>query len=139
MMYADRYRRDDPDRKFLQSREWREDIRPRQLDREPLCRFCRAIGITKPADQVDHIKRPRGDLRLQRDPSNFQCLCASHHTMKSVWERGNTKLPLVLGTTLDGWTVMATGGTIQTTEPAPAQPVPTFTSHKPSQKTFSEG
>lgn len=117
MTHADRYRADDPDRRFLQSREWRERIRPLQLSREPFCRFCVAMGdMLTIAAQVDHIKRPRGDRRLQRDPENFQSLCFPHHQMKSMWERrceARGKLePLLIGYRADGWRVEATGGTI---------------------------
>lgn len=113
MTHADRYRKDDPDRKFLQSRVWREHIRPAQLAREPLCRFCLALGRFTEADEVDHIERPFGDRRLQRDPNNFQSLCGSCHARKSKWERGDTSKPLVLGTRTDGWLVVAPGGTIE--------------------------
>lgn len=112
MTHADSYRKDDPDRRFLQSRVWREKIRPAQLFREPLCRFCRALGRTQIADHVDHITRPRGDWHLQRDPQNFQSLCVEHHMQKSKWERGDTSRPLVIGTAPDGWRVIAEGGTI---------------------------
>ena len=122
MTYADRYRRDDPDRRFLQSREWREKIRPSQLAREPLCRFCRALGHVTLAEQVDHITRPRGDRTLQRDPENFQSLCAPHHGAKSKWERGDTSKPLILGTPADGWPVHCHGGTINLEDAHADQP-----------------
>lgn len=117
MTHADRYRSDDPDRKFLQSREWRERFRPRQLSLEPLCRFCIALGdVTVIAEQVDHIKRPRGDRMLQRDYNNFQSLCATHHQMKSLWERRVERRgrdeDLVIGHSRTGWRVVAPGGTI---------------------------
>lgn len=123
MSYADHYRSDDPDRRFLQSRVWREKIRPTQLRREPLCRFCMALGQINVAEQVDHITRPRGDHNLQHDPSNFQSLCAPHHGAKSKWERGNVTRPLRLGTSLDGWTITATGGTVKLEDAAAAQPM----------------
>lgn len=114
--HRDRSRAADPDRKFLQSRIWREKIRPRQLNREPLCRFCTALGRTTIAAQVDHIKRPRGDHTLQRDPANFQSLCAEHHAAKSSWERTNerngTNAPLIIGHSIDGWRIEAPGGTV---------------------------
>ncbi|MEC9342735.1 MAG: hypothetical protein VYD64_02700 [Pseudomonadota bacterium] len=111
--HCDKYRANDPDRRFLQSREWRERIRPRQLAAEPLCRFCAALGQIEPAAHVDHIKRPRGDRALQRDFANFQSLCVVHHMQKSKWERGDRARPLAIGTTLDGWPVLAMGGTIE--------------------------
>lgn len=134
MTHADRYRADDPDRKFIQSREWRERIRPAQLRREPLCRFCMALGQVNTAEQVDHIKRPRGDRTLQRDPDNFQSLCAEHHGMKSSWERTNqrngTNRPLVLGTTRDGWTRILAPGGVESLDPFAAQPTAPLFNHK---------
>ena len=132
MIHSDAYRRDDPDRKFLQSREWRERIRPRQLDREPLCRFCRALGHVEVAKHVDHIQRPKGDWQLQRDPENFQSLCVPHHMSKSKWERGDTSKPLVIGSTQDGWEVVkAVGGTLKVEIAADDQPMGCRKTHKP--------
>ena len=113
MRHQDHNRRDDPDRRFLQSRRWREQIRPRQLEREPLCRFCRAMGYVKAAEQVDHIIRPRGDHKLQVDPANFQSLCGNHHQLKSLWERRADGRPLQIGAAPDGWPIEAMGGTIR--------------------------
>jgi 5-methylcytosine-specific restriction protein A len=130
--HADAYRRDDPDRRFLQSREWRERIRPRQLHLEPLCRFCRALGHVEIAEHVDHVRRPQGDKHLQRDPDNFQSLCVPHHMSKSKWERGDTSKPLVIGRTQDGWeTVVAVGGTIKVETLADDQPMRTRKNPKP--------
>lgn len=109
----DRYRKDDPDRKFLQSRRWRERIRPAQLAREPLCEFCKLLGFVQRADSVDHIRRPRGDRLLQIDPANFQSLCSDHHQAKSLWERRNDGRPLVIGVAPDGWTITVFGGALR--------------------------
>ena len=76
-------RRDDPDYKFRNSRDWRDRLRPQQLQREPLCRHCALRNLIVPATEVDHIKEPRGDFKLQRDPANFQSLCASCHGVKT--------------------------------------------------------
>lgn len=127
MTYADRYRSDDPDRRFLQSREWRERIRPHQLNREPLCRFCMAMGdLASIATQVDHITRPRGDRALQRDPANFQSLCGPHHQTKSLWERRVEKSgrpeTLVIGYTVTGWRIEAPGGTVEVRDMQGDQP-----------------
>ncbi|MCG6115218.1 MAG: HNH endonuclease [Mesorhizobium sp.] len=142
MSYADRYRADDPDRKFLQSRVWREKIRPAQLAREPLCRFCAALGYLKEARHVDHITRPRGDRALQRDPLNHQSLCPEHHASKSAWERTNERhgsdRPLIIGTTDDGWTrVTAPGGTIPRPDLFDDQPTPKGNNHKSSENRFT--
>jgi 5-methylcytosine-specific restriction enzyme A len=129
--YADRYRADDPDRKFLQSREWRERIRPRQLSRQPLCEHCKALERTVIAEHVDHVQRPRGDHRLQRDFSNFQSLCVTCHGRKSKWERSGTKQPLYIGTRADGWIVEAPGGRIESPDRFADQPTGERKCHKP--------
>ena len=104
--HADSYRASDPDRRFIQSREWRERIRPRQLDRQPLCEHCRELGLIVAASQVDHIIRPKGNRALQRAFSNFQSLCAEHHARKSRWERGTSKRPLRIGVDAKtGWPI----------------------------------
>jgi 5-methylcytosine-specific restriction enzyme A len=134
--YADAYRRDDPDRRFLQSREWRERIRPRALFTEPLCRFCRHLGVVKEAEHVDHIRRPKGDKTLQRDPNNFQGLCAEHHLLKSNWERAGRNKPLTIGYDRDGWPVTIRGGTLPKPGDDFEQPAPSRKYHKPVEKRF---
>ena len=100
----DYYRKDDPDRKFVQSRLSREKLRPLQLATSPLCEHCLAIDIVKAAEHVDHIVRPRGDRRLQTDWDNMQSLCVEHHQKKSLWERNDAPRgrPLVLGVKISG-------------------------------------
>jgi 5-methylcytosine-specific restriction protein A len=102
MSSSDRYRKDDPDRKFLQSRRWRERLRPRQLERQPLCVHCKLLGIVRRATEVDHIQRSYGDPELLTDPQNMQSLCFAHHLRKSNWERAGKSKPLVIGVTLQG-------------------------------------
>ena len=76
-----------PDQRFLQTRAWRDHLRPAQLTREPLCEKCQELGRVVAATQVDHIVVPNGDYRLQRDPTNFRSLCAECHGRKT---RGKT-------------------------------------------------
>ncbi len=108
-MNPDRYRKDDPDRKFLWSRVWRERIRPAWLAEHPLCEFCLLLGQTVPATEIDHVKRPEGDWELQRDFANLRSLCGWHHRKKSRWEEGNRKRPLVIGHDSRGWPVELAG------------------------------
>ena len=110
---SDAYRKDNPDRKFLQSRAWREKFRPMQLSRQPLCEHCALLGKVEQATEVDHIKRPLGDEVLQRNPENWQSLCGFHHKRKSIWERGDRKRPLVIGVALDGWRVELPNGCVE--------------------------
>lgn len=112
-MFTDRYRASDPDRKFLQSRKWRERIRPQQLARFPLCEHCEKLGIIRAATEVDHIRRPRGDKLLQIDSANFQSLCSDHHQAKSLWERRNNGRPLIIGVEPNGWPIELVGGAVK--------------------------
>ncbi|MGE0340843.1 MAG: HNH endonuclease [Xanthobacteraceae bacterium] len=92
----------DPDRRFLQTREWRDRIRPAQLRREPLCRHCTMRGLVVVAEEVDHIIPPRGDPRLQRDFENFQSLCKSCHSAKT---RGGNQVTGPKGVGPDGFPI----------------------------------
>lgn len=111
--HRDAYRKDDPDRRFLQGRLWREKLRPRQLAKQPLCAHCQALGLVTAAAEVDHVKRPRGDRLLQTSEANFQSLCKPCHLRKSAWERAATGKPLKLGVALDGWPIELHGGRVQ--------------------------
>ena len=58
------------------------------LAREPLCRMCKALGITSPSDVVDHIVPHRGDDRLAWDEANLQGVCTPCHAgPKQSFER----------------------------------------------------
>jgi 5-methylcytosine-specific restriction protein A len=93
--------KDDPDRRFLRCRDWRDRIRPAQLRREPLCRHCRALGKLVHAQEVDHVIPARGDMHLLRDPENLQSLCKMHHGLKTRGVR-------VIGIDpISGWTIDA--------------------------------
>ena len=56
----------------------------RLLQREPLCRHCRAEGRYTPADEVDHIV-PLADGGAEVD-GNCQPLCTPHHQIKTMRE-----------------------------------------------------
>jgi len=87
------------------------------------------------AEQVDHIIRPRGDHALQRDPDNFQSLCATHHGQKSNWERANerngTNKPLIIGHDADGFAIDHTGGRFDPWEARGDHPAREYKHHKP--------
>jgi hypothetical protein len=126
-MAYDRHRyRSEPEQIFYKSRTWRERIRPRQLEREPDCRFCRLLGWITPATVVDHVWRPHGDRELQRDERNLQSLCSDHSLIKSNAERrhdahGDNPEPLIikLANGRDGWPVEWT----RPPKPEPREPV----------------
>lgn len=59
---------------------WRTVVRPAQLAREPLCRFCKARGRVVAAAEVDHID---GDSR-NNDPANLRSLCRPCHSARTA-------------------------------------------------------
>ena len=58
------------------------------LRRNPVCRHCREQGRLTEASQVDHIKAHHGDQTLFWDERNWQALCASCHSRKTVAHDG---------------------------------------------------
>ena len=59
-------------------RKWRAK-RKVQLDREPLCRFCLALGKVEAATICDHVVPHRGD-RESFWKGEVQSLCAQCHS-----------------------------------------------------------
>ena len=49
----------------------------RQLN--PLCVYCKKVGIDTPAEVVDHIIPHKGNKKLFFDINNIQSLCKLHH------------------------------------------------------------
>jgi 5-methylcytosine-specific restriction protein A len=80
----DQSRKDDPFRKLYSSARWKR-IRDSHLMHEPLCRACKERGRLVEAKIVDHII----PIRRSGDPfdaANFQSLCTSCHSEKSIRE-----------------------------------------------------
>ena len=67
-----------------QTNEWRA-IRRQVLQHEPLCRDCKAKGIVKVANVIDHIKPVRLGGEFW-ETNNMQPLCTSCHNSKSAYE-----------------------------------------------------
>jgi 5-methylcytosine-specific restriction protein A len=69
-------------------------MRARLFARDPLCVECRALGVSRPATQRDHII-PLAEGGAD-DESNEQGLCNEHHEAKtereSVRGRGRSKV-----------------------------------------------
>jgi len=64
--------------------KWQK-ARERHLQKEPLCRACAAEGRLNAFDlHVDHIVPHRGNQELFWSSSNWQTLCASHHSQKTA-------------------------------------------------------
>lgn len=68
------------------TREWREELRPAQLLREPFCRECARQGIRTRATDVDHIVDHKGDWARFCDESNLESLCHGCHSRKTASE-----------------------------------------------------
>lgn len=60
------------------------ELRRRRLAAEPLCRMCKAEGITRIADEIDHIRAL--SIGGEDVDDNCQALCADHHRVKSAAE-----------------------------------------------------
>ena len=64
------------------------------LTDNPLCVRCKAEGVIRQANVVDHIKPHKGDMELFWNESNWQALCKPCHDTKTATEDGgfgNTK------------------------------------------------
>lgn len=59
--------------------KWQK-ARERYLREHPLCVYCQREGRVTVATVVDHIEPHRGDDVLFWNESNWQGLCASHHS-----------------------------------------------------------
>lgn len=57
-----------------------QKARERFLMANPLCVMCEVEGRVKVAKVVDHKIPHRGDIVLFWDETNWQSLCASHHS-----------------------------------------------------------
>ncbi len=64
--------------RLYNNRRWHR-LRYKQLQAEPLCKFCLEQGRTEAATVVDHIKPHKGNQELFFDSENLQSLCKIHH------------------------------------------------------------
>lgn len=82
---------------------WKQK-RLRQLQKEPLCRYCLAQGYTTAANVADHIVPHRGDANLFWK-GELQSLCFNHHSgAKQGEEAGGGRKRMLIG--LDGYPVV---------------------------------
>jgi HNH endonuclease. len=59
--------------------KWQQ-ARAQFLREHPLCVMCQAVGRVEAATVVDHVTPHRGDQSLFWRRSNWQPLCATHHS-----------------------------------------------------------
>lgn len=75
-------------RRLYWTARWKK-LRLAHLTSHPICVFCQATGMIRPATVVDHVTPHRGDEVLFWDEDNLQSLCKSHHdAAKAQEERG---------------------------------------------------
>lgn len=70
--------------------EWKDDLRPTQLIRQPFCEECAKRGFRVRATDVDHIVDHKGDWKIFTDHSNLRSLCHSCHSRKTardLWQK----------------------------------------------------
>ena len=70
---------------------WKDDLRPKQLIREPWCSECAKRKLRTRATVVDHIKPHRGVWSLFIDQKNLQSLCKHHHDQKTAREQAEER------------------------------------------------
>jgi 5-methylcytosine-specific restriction protein A len=68
---------------FYNQRQWRRASKM-HLAREPLCVECEKLGRLTPAHHVDHIEPITRRPELAFEPSNWQSLCRSCHSRKTL-------------------------------------------------------
>lgn len=84
--------------RFYDQRIWRDNVRPAQLARQPLCEHCKARGRIVLAIEVDHrVPISAGGSALDAD--NLQSLCVSCHSRKTAADNGGH---VTIGFDVDG-------------------------------------
>lgn len=94
----DRKRQAVPWRRWYYSRAWKAR-RALQLKIEPLCRKCREMGKSRPANTADHVQPHRGN-RQAFFFGELQSLCESCHSSAKQKEEGEG---FARGVGADGW------------------------------------
>lgn len=59
-------------------RAW-DQLRAKQLKKDPFCAYCLEFNVYKAANVVDHKIPHKGDMNLFKDPENLQSLCVTCH------------------------------------------------------------
>ena len=75
--------------RFYGTPEWKDNLRPTQLIRQPFCEECAKQGRRVRATDVDHRVDHKGDWLKFIDRANLRSLCHSCHsrkTAKDLWE-----------------------------------------------------
>lgn len=88
-------------RRWYKTARWQK-LRARQLQREPLCRMCKAQGHTTVATICDHVTPHKGDETVFWS-GPFQSLCKLHHDSVKQSEERTGRTSVAIG--VDGWPV----------------------------------
>ena len=70
---------------FRNSHQWQR-VRAVKRASHPLCEDCEAAGVTRVADDVDHVLSLWDRFDLRSTLSNLRSLCRPHHNAKTQAE-----------------------------------------------------
>lgn len=88
---------------MYKTKEWWR-LRYKQLQMNPLCKFCKEDGFVTAATVVDHIVPHKGDYKLFHDINNLQSLCKLHHdSTKQKQEKRGVELGCDENGFVEGW------------------------------------
>lgn len=59
------------------------------LKNNPLCEVCKAAGIIRVAQELDHVEPVKDAPARFWDVSNFAAICRAHHELKSAAENSD--------------------------------------------------
>ena len=79
-----KYTRDKKSAKFYNSTAWRKKRKEIMQEFNGLCQECKANGVIREADVVDHIKELKDYPELALENSNLKPLCHTCHNLKST-------------------------------------------------------
>ncbi len=92
-------------RRLYKTAAWQK-ARKAQLQREPLCRYCKDEGKIVAATVCNHKVPHKGNWQLFIDPKNHESSCAPHHdSLIQSYERTGRMKPAIGP---DGWPVERT-------------------------------
>ena len=83
-------------RAWYNTRQW-QTLRALHIDQHPICEHCKAKGVIKQADHVDHKLSRTLCPDRELDGTNLQSLCIKCHAKKSSREQNRGQVLVVCG------------------------------------------
>ena len=100
-------RAEQPWRRWYGSRQWKRESAA-FLSRNPLCRYCLALGRRTPSTIVNHYPPHRGDRTAFFDKRTWEAVCKPcHDSTCQAQDKAGQRLQV---TGSDGWPVDVPGG-----------------------------